>query len=236
MLAGEAALHQIVDDHFAIGREHLLRDLLAGVEEPPGSGTRRGARPILNSSSPAGLASMMKPAFGAGDLDRRVHHEREHFVQHTGRSQRPQAVEERRNLPEVDDRRGVRSVGVRGVVEQEHQLGAAAAPQADPIAVREHLLGDRLVVDERSAPRVAIAKQPAPAAVLFDLGMLARDVDADDLQLAFAAPADAEQGLVDRHDAPAQGVADLKSGRDGHSACRSVMPVLQNGAVDSPAT
>ena len=62
------------------------------------------------------------------------------------------------------------------VVNAGTQFGAAAAPQADPIAVREHPLRDRLVVDECPAPRVAIAKQPAPAAVLFDLGMLARDV------------------------------------------------------------
>ena len=119
--------------------------------------------------------------------------------------------------------------GRRRVVQQEDQFGPAAAAEADLVAVHEDVLGDRLVVDERPAAGAAIAEQAAAGAVVFDLGVFARDVAADHAQIALAAAADAKEGLVDRHDTPTRRVADLKSWRDGHvmSAC------LQHADLDS---
>ena len=55
------------------------------------------------------------------------------------RAERAQALEQRGNLPQVADAPSWWPCPAAGaaVGEQEHQLGAAAAAQPDPIAVRE---------------------------------------------------------------------------------------------------
>ena len=52
-------------------------------------------------------------ALGAGHVDRRVEHEREHLVEHAARAERAQAFEQRRELAQIVDRARVRSIGVR---------------------------------------------------------------------------------------------------------------------------
>ena len=72
-------------------------------------------------------------------------------------------------------------------------------------------LGDLLAVDERAVARAAIAQQVAPV-VLRDLGVLARDVGADDLQIGGGAAADEEQRPVEHDDPASLGIADVKTG------------------------
>jgi hypothetical protein len=84
--------------------------------------------------------------------------------------------------------------------------------------VREDALGDRLVVHERPAARAAIAEHAAARAVPLDFRVLARDISADDPQIALAPAADAKDRLVDRHDTPPRGVVDLQPGRCAHHA------------------
>jgi hypothetical protein len=72
----------------------------------------------------------------AGHLDRRVEHERQHVVEHAAAAERTQPVEQRGDLAQIADRGGRGLVlRRRGVGEQEDQLGAARAPEADAIAV-----------------------------------------------------------------------------------------------------
>ena len=49
---------------------------------------------------------MMNAALGAGDLERRVEHERQHVLQHAAGAERPEALEEGRDLPQVVPRAG----------------------------------------------------------------------------------------------------------------------------------
>ena len=84
-----------------------------------------------------------------------------------------------------------------GIVQQEDQFGAALHAEPDLVAVPEHALGDRLVVDKRSAAGSAVPKQPAAVVALLDLGMLAGNVDAAHAQIALGRPADSEQRLVE---------------------------------------
>ena len=62
-------------------------------------------------------------------------------------------------------------------VGEHHQVGAAAPPEAYPIARSQLAFGDGIVVDERAVPRLAIP-QDHVVAVEQDLGMLARDFTA----------------------------------------------------------
>ena len=83
-------------------------------------------------------------ALGAADVDRRIQHQRQHVVQHAAGSERAQPFEQRGDLPQIADRGGRRPVDRRRRVgEEEHHLGAAAAAEADPVAVRQHPLGHR---------------------------------------------------------------------------------------------
>ena len=96
------------------------------------------------------------------------------------------------------------------VFEQEHQLRAAAAAKPHEVAVLQGMLGDGLAVHVSAVPRAAIA-QDVLATVERDLGVVARDVAADQLQVVAAAPADGEHRLVDLDDPPTESVGDLEA-------------------------
>ncbi len=88
-----------------------------------------------------------------------------------------------------------------GAVSGKHQFDRVGATEPDAIAVLEYALGDLLAVDERAVARAAIAQQE-PALVLNDLGVFARDVRADDLQVRRRAAADQElRAIEDDHPA-----------------------------------
>src|SRR5262249_44103155 len=125
---------------------------------------------------------------------------------------RAQAVEERRDLTQVSDRRGGRLVlRGSGVGEEEDQLGPARSPEADPIAVRERPLRHRLVVDERAVARLLVAdEEPRPGRD--DLGVVARDLAAGEPEIVGFAPPDPERILPDRHDPAAERIGDFQSG------------------------
>ena len=178
----------------------------------PGSVCCRRPRASLNSSSLLGVGQHDEAALGAGDLDRRIEHQRQHVVEHAAAAERAQAVEQRRDLAQVADRGGRRLVLRRaGVGEQEDELGAAGAPEADAIAVRQRpVAGDRLVVDEGAVAGLLVADDEA-AAGRDDLGVVARDFAAREAQVVGLAPADAERFLGDRHDPPAERVGDFQA-------------------------
>ena len=75
----------------------------------------------------------------------------------------------------------------------------------------ERPLGDLLAVDERAVARGAVAQQIASAVVADDLGVLARDVGADELQIGGRAPPDEEHGAVEPDDAAALAVSNLEA-------------------------
>ena len=86
-----------------------------------------------------------------------------------------------------------------GAVGGEHQLDGVGAPEPNAVAVLEHALGDLLAVDERPVPRTAIPQQKPPL-VLDDLGVLARDVGAHNLQVGGGASADEELRAIEDDD------------------------------------
>ena len=191
----------------------ILRLVLKPV---PGSVMRPLARASFISSSVPWRRLRRRQhdeaALGAGDVDRRVEHERQHLVEHAARAERAQAFEQRRELAQIVDRAGVRSIGVRGTVAgQEHHVGAAGAAELDAIAVRQLVLGDRLAVDVGAVARALVAQDPV-AVLLDDLGVLARHVAADQTEIALRAAADAEQLLVDRDDALTEAVVYFQPG------------------------
>ena len=63
----------------------------------------------------------------------------------------------------------------------------------------EHALGDLLAVDEGPVPRAAVAQQKPPL-VLDDLGVLARDIGAHNLQVRGGAAADEELRPIEDDD------------------------------------
>ena len=151
----------------------------------PGSVVRPRARPSLNSSGAALFGFQHdEAALGAAHLDRRIHHQREHIVQHAARAERAQAFEERGHVAQIADRRGGRRRGGHAglIGQQEHELGAAAAADADGVAGFEHAFGDGLAVDVGAEARAAIAEHEA-AALLDDLGVIARHFAAAETQI-----------------------------------------------------
>jgi hypothetical protein len=199
------------------GREHFLGNLAAGLEAGAGQGDAAlGAGQLHVEVLAVALAVARREhdeaALGAGDVDRRVEHERQDLIEDAARAEGTQGFEQRRELAEIVDRAGVRSIGVRGTVAgQEHHVGAAGATELDAIAVGQLVLGDRLAVDVGAVTRPLVAQDPV-AVLLDDLGVLARHVAADQTEIALRASADAEQLLVNRDDALTEAVVYFQPG------------------------
>ena len=90
-------------------------------------------------------------------------------------------------------------------------LDGIGAAETNAVAVLQRPLGDLLAVDERAIARAAIAQREA-AVLLNNLGMFARDVGADDLQIGGRAPADQKQRAIEHDDASSLRVADVEAG------------------------
>jgi hypothetical protein len=88
---------------------------------------------------------------------------------------------------------------------------AASVAKINSIAVLQGALGDLLAVDECAVAGAAIAQGKTPV-FLDDLGMFARHVGADDLQIGGRAPADEKQRPIEDNDASSLGVADVEAG------------------------
>ena len=115
-------------------------------------------------------------------------------------------------MTQVADRRGGRRRGGdAGLIgQQEHQFGAAAAADADGVAGFEHAFGDGLAVDVGAEARAAIAEHEA-AAVLDDLGVIARHFAAAETQIVGLPAANRERQLFDGDDPVAERVADFEA-------------------------
>ena len=178
----------------------------------PDSVTLPRARASLNSSCRVAVGEHDEAALGAGHLDGRVEHHRQHFVEHAARAERAQPFEQRRHLPQLARRRHRAPLDRRRlVVDEEDDLGVAGLAEADLIAVRQHPLAVLLAVDEGAEARLLVADD-AGAVLDADLGVDARDVGARQAQVGFAAPSDREQRLVDVDDPPAERVGDDEAG------------------------
>ena len=73
---------------------------------------------------------------------------------------------------------------------EKHEIGAAAAAEADAVARPQLAFGDRLAVDERAVARLLVAQDEA-AVFRVDLGVLARHLAAAEAEVVGFAPADA---------------------------------------------
>ncbi len=149
-------------------------------------------------------------------------------------------IEQRRDRPEIDDARHMTRSRIGRVVGEEDQLGAAAPAQPDLVAVPQRPLGHLLVVDERAAARPSILQDEAAIVLPDDLGVLARNVDADRAQIALAPAADAEDRLVDDDDPRTERVVDLQARRfdvvcfgHGHAGFAFSTPISMRNPVKS---
>ena len=116
---------------------------------------------FMSSSLPSAPASMMKPRSAPA-----TSMAASSTSASTSSSTRPEPsarrpFEQRRQLPQIVDRAGVRSIGVRrALAGQEHHVGAAGAAELHAIAVRQLVLGDRLAVDVGAVARALVAQDP----------------------------------------------------------------------------
>jgi hypothetical protein len=141
--AGEVAFHQVADNAAFAGLVHLAWNLRAG-------GERRARQ--CNAALPArrlelqlavGTRQHDEAALGFRDVERGVEHQREDLFEHPPRSERAQAVENRRHLPEVGIRSDVaqsRNVRARAAIGHEHQLDGVGPAQANAVTVLEGAL------------------------------------------------------------------------------------------------
>ena len=161
---GQVAVEQVGDDLLLPRREHLFGNLAAGLELLARQGQASAAAGDLELQLAAGVGQHDEAALGAGDLERRVHHQGQHLVEHAPRAQGAKPFEQRRDLAQVAHRGGRvpiagRAAGrLRGVLQQEHHLGAAAAPQANQIGMLERVLGDAFAVDIRPVAAATVAQ------------------------------------------------------------------------------
>ena len=148
----QMAVEQVAHDPRLAGCEHAFGDLVARVEGLPwqrhlAPGTRQ-----REVECAVRVGQHDERALGAGDLDRRVQDEREHFVEHVPRSERAKAFEQRRHLPQRFDCRHGPPAGAAdrrsGFLDEKHQLGSAAPAQPDAIAVGQRPLRHAIAVHE----------------------------------------------------------------------------------------
>ena len=158
----EIAVEQILDDR-AAGRwrrpfSGILR-LVSNVR--PDSVTLPRARASLNSSCSSRVGQHDEAALGAGDLDGRIEHQRQHFVEHAARSERAQPFEQRGHLPQLGRRRTSRSSPTDGASSSTKKTMSVspAWPRRIASPCDEHLLGRPLAVDEGAEPRLLVAKR-----------------------------------------------------------------------------
>ncbi len=209
---GEIPFRQVRDHQLPARGEDLLGNLAARVEADAAERHVSAHARELRLELAALVGQHDEATLGAGQVDGRVHHEREHFVEHTAAAQAAQRLEQRRNLaePADDARRAAPGARVRRlVVEQEQQLGAGRPANLDPVAVRQPLLGDLRAVHVGAAARPAIADQVLAVAPQ-DLGVVPGDVGAGQLQVVRRPPSDGERRLVERNDPPTLRVGDFE--------------------------
>jgi len=226
---GQIAVHQIRDDAALSGQEYLTRDLRAGRERgagqvDPGTAARRSELELARR-----VGQHDESAFRLRHLQRRVDHQRQHLLEHPSRSERAQAVEDRRHLLEIGCIRGGAAQAGRGLAlpDLEDEFHRFSSAQPDPVAVGQRALGHLLAVDERAVTGAAVAQQE-DLALFRDFGVFARDVGTCQLQIGRRPPADREDRLAERNDAAALRIGDLKT-RVAHGV------FCQSGVIDSTA-
>ena len=178
----------------------------------PGSVVRPLPRAILNSSSPVGAASMMKPR--SAPLTSIAESS---TSDSTSSSTRPEPSARSPSSSAAICRRSPIAVVVArstGGGESARRKTISAPPRAaetDAIAVREGPLGDLLAVDVGAVARVAVAEHEM-VVLERDLGVVARHLAAGQPQIVGLAAADLELRLGDRDDAPSERVGHFEAG------------------------
>jgi hypothetical protein len=213
----EIAVEQVFDNRLLPRGEHLLGNFPARLERPPRQ-RDLATRPRQLELQLTAMREHDEAAFGAGNLDRRIEHERQHFIQHTPRAERAQPFEQQRHLAELAGGRNRAALDRRGIGGRgEHDLGVARLSEAQAVARHEHVVGDALAVDEGAEARLLVV-QGADAVLHRDFGVEARDIGAREPEIGFRAAADREERLVDRDNPAAERIGDhqARSGRVGH--------------------
>ena len=166
----------------------------------------------MNSSCAVGAGQHDERALGAGDLDRRVEHERQHFLQDAARSQRAEALEQRRDLAQVVARAGA-STGATGCDPRRPTGTPGRRRRPGPSRIRSP---DRSSHSVTGSPLTNVPYRDALSRSRYlppsqrDFGVLARHLAAAEAQVVGLAAADGERHPIERDDALAEHVADFQ--------------------------
>jgi hypothetical protein len=151
---GRLAVEQVCDHARAAKAIDLLGNLAADRERGVGQRHLGPAAGLLELELALRAGEHDERALGAGDFDRGVEHELEHFLQDAAGPEGPEPFEQYRDLTEVVSGagRGLAGPADLRLTRQEHQIGAAAPAQPDPVAGLEVALGGGLAIDEGAVP------------------------------------------------------------------------------------
>ena len=149
-------------------------------------------------------------ALGARDLDGRIEHQGQHLVQHAAGTQCPQPLEQRGELAQIADRGDRRPLPRGGcVADHEDDVGAGGAPELEPVATHQLVLGDLRLVDEGAVTRAPVPQQE-PAGLAHDLGVVARHVTAGQADVVLGPAANGQLRLVERDHPPPKAVVQFE--------------------------
>ena len=214
MSASKVRLEQVIKKSALTTREHFPRNLAAGGECPTGQRhTAAAPRDFEFQLVPRGRKHDETPV-GVGRFERRVQHHGENLVQNLSRAEHAEAIEYRRDLPQIGSTRNAAPERLLIAGQEKDQLDRVATPETDSVAVCEAPLRNRFSVYRNAMPRATVA-QNVGVVGLPDFCMIAGHVGADDLKIARTTAPDREDRLVDGHNPAAQRVGDLKA-RVGH--------------------
>ena len=134
--SAKPAVEQVGHDLGLAGPEHLFRNLAADGKRAVGQRLLVAAAGELELEAVLRSGEHDERALGARNVDRRVEHERQHFLQDATGAEGPEPFEQRGDLPQVvARRRRRRGSRLRGRVGgQEHEVGAAAPAEPNAVA------------------------------------------------------------------------------------------------------
>src|SRR5262245_25149163 len=98
------------------------------------------------------------------------------------------------------------------VADEEHHLGPAASPEANPVAVRQRPFRHLIAVNIGSVTGRAILENESAVGIDDDFGMIPRDFAAGEAQVVGLAPTDFKRSFRQGYHAPAERVGDFEAG------------------------
>ena len=130
VFTGEIPIPQIREHLGMAASEHVEGDLLAHFERASRNRASPAHAPDLELQLARVVGEHDEPALGVGDVDGRIHHERQHFIKNLRGAEGAKAVEKRGDLAEVDDGRRVAPCEWAGLSSSRKTISASPRPSS----------------------------------------------------------------------------------------------------------